>query len=49
VIKYLRAHPGSTSAVPATATVTSTPTMLLTSANVNTDAAKKFQYMTSCS
>ncbi|HWG24595.1 substrate-binding domain-containing protein [Actinospica sp.] len=49
VIKYLRSHAGSTSAVPATATVTSTPTMLLTSGNVNSAAAKTYQYMTSCS
>lgn len=48
VIQYLRAHPGSTSAVPATATITATPTLLLTPSNVNTAAAKKYQYFTSC-
>lgn len=49
VIKYLKAHPGSTKAVPATTTITSTPTYLLTPANVNTATAKKYQYFTSCS
>lgn len=48
VIQYLRAHPGSTSAAPATATITATPTLLLTPTNVNTAAAKKYQYFTTC-
>ncbi|HEY2642977.1 MAG TPA: substrate-binding domain-containing protein [Galbitalea sp.] len=49
VIKYLKAHPGSTKAVPATAALTATPTYLLTPQNVNTATAKKYQYFTSCS
>ncbi|MCU1529561.1 MAG: hypothetical protein JWP75_3324 [Frondihabitans sp.] len=47
VIKYIRAH-GTSSTVPATAAITSTPTMLLTPQNVDTAAGKKYQYMTSC-
>ncbi|MET4781013.1 substrate-binding domain-containing protein [Glaciihabitans sp. UYNi722] len=48
VLKYLKAHKGSTKQVPATATITATPTFLLTPENVTTAKALKYQYMTKC-
>ncbi len=48
VLKYLKAHPGSTGPVPATATLTATPTYLLTPDNVTTAKALQYQYMTAC-
>lgn len=45
---YLQQHGSRSGPVPASASLTDLPTMLLTPANVNTPEAQKFAYLTTC-
>ena len=47
VAQYVRTHPNK-GPVPASAKLSYTPTLLLTPANVNTSAGRKYQYLTKC-